>query len=115
MSANPPSPSADRARMAKTDTVSGTDDYVMEQFRWEVDETLELIRSVTMAGSQIAGVTVDEIVNTCITNLMELGRVLGIDTFVVSVERLREVVQFDRADGALVDRLIDAVAKEAAS
>lgn len=98
--------------MAETDTVSRTDSYVMDQFRWEVEETLELIRSVTMAGSQIDGLTADDIVSTCIANLTELGRVLQFDSFVLSVERLREVVRFDRADGALIDQLIDAVAKE---
>lgn len=99
--------------MVETDTVSRTDRYVMDQFKWEVDETLELVRSVTMAGSQIDGVTVDDIVNTCIGNLVELGKVLELDSFVTAVERLREVARFDRADGALVDQLIDAVAKEA--
>jgi len=115
MSANPPRRRADRASMVETDTVSRTDRYVMDQFKWEVDETLELVRSVTMAGSQIDGVTVDDIVNTCIGNLVELGKVLELDSFVTAVERLREVARFDRADGALVDQLIDAVTKEAST
>jgi len=114
MSPNPSSAKADRAGMAEMSTVSRTDEYVMDQFRWEVDETLELIRSVTMAGSRIDGVTVDEIVKTCVGNLLELGEALGLGSFVESVERLREVARFDRADGALIDELIGAVAGEAA-
>jgi len=113
MSPNPPRRRADRAGMAETDTVSRTDRYVMDQFRLEVDETLELIRSVTMAGSQIDGVTVDEIVQTCVGNLAELGKVLEFDSFVAAVEQLSEVARFDRADGALIDQLIGAVAREA--
>jgi hypothetical protein len=108
MSANQDPNADDRGGMAPV-RVSRHDETVRHQFVHEVGETLELIRSVSMAGSRIDDVSTEEILATCIDNLVELGETLELDLFVEAAHALRDVLRFDPFDGALVDKNIDRV------
>ena len=95
----------DRAEVNK----SHSDAIVVEQFVWEVGETLELIRNVTMAGSHIDGMTVAEVASTCIDNLLAMGSAFEFDGFLEAVHDLAGVLRIPDADGSLIDHHIGAV------
>lgn len=88
------------------------DDHVRDQFVWEVGETLELIRTITIGGSAIEGVSVVELCRTCIAGLRDLGETLELDEFVARVDALAAAIESDPLDGALVDKHIDELAAE---
>lgn len=109
MSTNPEEDGVDRSKMPTAEPLSRHDDHVRDQFVWEVGETVELIRTVSMAGSRIDGVSADEIMQTCIHNLLELGEALGLVPFLEAVRALQDVIEFDPFDSALIDKNIDNV------
>ena len=111
MTAKPPDGNDDESGVTETISVSRLDESVRSQFVWEVGETLELIRTVSMAGSQIDGMSASDILTTCISNLVELGEALEQVGFVERVRSLSDVLLFDPFDGVLVDKHIDDVMK----
>lgn len=82
---------------------------VKQQFVSEVAETLEFVRTVSMAGSQIDDVSTSEILDNCMSNLVELGTVLCLDSFLEAVNALWDVLRFDPFEGELVDKNLDRV------
>jgi len=109
MSPNPNNEQADRPGMPAAHQLSRYDDHVRDQFIWEVGETLELIRTVSMAGSRIDDLSADDIMGTCVNNLLELGEALRLEPFIEAVRGLNDVLRFDPFDAAMIDKNIDAV------
>lgn len=108
VSANQHPNSDDRPKMV-TPQVSRHDEMVKQQFVSEVAETLEFVRTVSMAGSQIDDVSTSEILDNCMSNLVELGTVLCLDSFLEAVNALWDVLRFDPFEGELVDKNLDRV------
>ncbi len=111
MSPKPRPGGDDSPEVTDTTSTSRHDGIVRDQFRWEVAETLELIRTVSMSDSSIEAMSAAEIFATCIDNLLELGRSLGLESFTEAVRDLDEVLQHDPLDGPLVDKHLDQVSQ----